>query len=197
MEKAFCIFTNKNHEPHEIPSLLFPPCCPTIYGCNLQKNNNTVSPKEVPLSICPGILETLDAHWVYDDNGPYAPEYTYYCDRTIAESLEQVFKEEEDCRKTLSLNDMKIVFGEPSEITPGVHGLFNILGARLGEIVDSDKTYQTILYECVTNVQIGGQIDYCSNRTRKLYFLFEVETGELAATLLRMMGSTGWVQIKK
>ncbi len=145
--------------------------------------------KSKTYKICDELVDAAHSYWITNKDSTYAPVLIHYCDISFVEAFKDAFSSNKDCRNSITLQEIKLLLGEPDKSTPGVGGIFNIYGARLATKVDTNKTYQTILYECVTNKKSRFDRSGKKYQTQKYHFLFEQETGKYVLSL-PMMGET-------
>lgn len=107
--------------------------------------------KSKTYKICDELADAAHSYWITNKDSTYAPVLIHYCDISFVEAFKDAFSSNKDCRNSITLQEIKLLLGEPDKSTPGVGGIFNIYGARLATKVDTNKTYPTTLYECVTN----------------------------------------------
>ncbi len=138
--------------------------------------------------VCDEIVNAAQNYWIINKDSIYAPDLKHYCDISFVKEFKDAFSSNKDCHNSITLQEMKLLLGEPGRITPGI-SIFKIYGFTLASVIDTNKTYQTIFYECVTNKESRFDVSGKKRETQKYYFLFEKETGRYVKCL-PMRGET-------
>lgn len=127
--------------------------------------------------LCDEIVNAAQDYWITNKDSTYAPDLQHYCDILFVEAFKDAFFNK-DFRDSITFQEIKLLLGEPDKTTLKVGGIFNIYGAKLATRIDTNKTYQTVFYECVTNKQSHFDVSGKKLQTQKYHFLFEQKTGK-------------------
>lgn len=133
--------------------------------------------------VCDEITDAAQKYWVTNKDSLHAPNYIHYCDMKFIHAYKEAFKANKACSQNRTISGIKQVLGEPDKITPGVGGIFSILGKQYHTYLESNEKYETAFYECVTNIKTLTNRNNTTYRTQKYYFLIEKETGKHVRTI--------------
>lgn len=133
--------------------------------------------------ICDEIVDAAQKYWVTNKDSIHSPNYMHYCDFKFINTYKEAFKANTNCSKNRTISGIIQVFGEPDKITPGVGGVFRIIGQKYHTYLENDSNYETVLYECVTNKERIGSSGRIVYLTQKYHFLIEKETGKHVVTI--------------